>query len=50
MLRAGSRKSEPITLITATSVPSTAVANASPRPGASAERLAGRITRSASRR
>ena len=37
-------KSEPSTLITATGVPSSAAATVSPRPGACAEKFAGRIT------
>ena len=43
---AGERKSDPITLITATLVPSSAAATVSPRPGANFEKFAGRITRS----
>ena len=37
-------KSEPSTLITATGVPSSAAATVRPRPGAEAEKFAGRIT------
>ena len=40
------RKSEPMTLITATLVPSSAAATVNPRPGANLEKFAGRITRS----
>ena len=46
MLCAGSRKSEPSRLTTATGVPSRAATTVSPRPGAAAWRLAGRMTRS----
>jgi hypothetical protein len=43
---AGSRKSWPSRLITATGVPSAAGCTVSPRPGVKAKRFAGRITRS----
>ena len=44
MLCAGSRKSEPSRLITATGVPSRASTTVSPRPGAAAGKFAGRTT------
>jgi hypothetical protein len=45
MLLAGWSDSEPITLTTPICVPSVAATIVIPRPGASAERFAGRMTR-----